>query len=137
MPNTETIDIRSNVLLELKLLKRSIADFSSMILFLFTVANADPLTTGNLLPNAGDGVDWGSTSTEQINPGGSGTVANGATLNGFDVTCSASQANCGYKYSVGGDFEVTGTATLSVDDIALTNNNITQEMLDNLSLIHI
>jgi hypothetical protein len=100
-------------------------------LFLFTVANADPLTTGNLLPNAGDGVDWGSTSTEQINPGGSGTVTNGATLNGFDVTCPASQANCGYKYSVGGDFEVTGTATLSVDDIPLTNNTRTQEMLDN------
>jgi hypothetical protein len=100
-------------------------------LFLFTVANADPLTTGNLLPNAGDGVDWGSTSTEQINPGGSGTVTNGATLNGFDVTCSASQANCGYKYSVGGDFEVTGTATLSVDDIPLTDNTRTQEMLDN------
>jgi len=100
-------------------------------LFLFTIANADPLTTGNLLPNAGDGVDWGSTSTEQINPGGSGTVANGATMNGFDVTCPASQANCGYKYSVGGDFEVTGTATLSVDDIPLTNNTRTQEMLDN------
>jgi hypothetical protein len=100
-------------------------------LFLFTIANADPVTTGNLLPNAGDGVDWGSTSTEQINPGSSGTVANGATLNGFDVTCPASQANCGYKYSVGGDFEVTGTATLSVDDIPLTNNTRTQEMLDN------
>jgi hypothetical protein len=100
-------------------------------LFLFTVANADPITTGNLLPNAGDGVDWGSTSTEQINPGSSGTVANGATLNGFDVTCPASQANCGYKYSVGGDFEVTGTATLSVDDIPLTDNTRTQEMLDN------
>jgi hypothetical protein len=100
-------------------------------LFLFTVANADQVTTGNLLPNAGDGVDWGSTSTEQINPGGSGTVSNGATLNGFDVTCPASQANCGYKYSVGGDFEVTGTATLSVDDIPLTDNTRTQEMLDN------
>jgi hypothetical protein len=100
-------------------------------LFLFTIANADPITTGNLLPNEGDGVDWGSTSTEQINPGGSGTVTNGATLNGFDVTCPASQANCGYKYSVGGDFEVTGTATLSVDDIPLTNNTRTQEMLDN------
>ena len=100
-------------------------------LFLFTIANADPITTGNLLPNEGDGVDWGSTSTEQINPGSSGTVANGATLNGFDVTCPASQANCGYKYSVGGDFEVTGTATLSVDDIPLTDNTRTQEMLDN------
>ena len=100
-------------------------------LFLITAAQADSLTTGNLLPNAGDGVDWGSTSTEQINPGGSGTVSNGATINGFDVTCSASQANCGYKYSVGGDFEVTGTATLSVDDIPLTNNTRTQEMLDN------
>ena len=100
-------------------------------LFLFTAAQADSITTGNLLPNAGEGVDWGSTSTEQINPGSSGTVSNGATLNGFDVTCPASQANCGYKYSVGGDFEVTGTATLSVDDIALTNNNRTQEMLDN------
>jgi hypothetical protein len=100
-------------------------------LFLFTAAQADSITTGNLLPNAGDGVDWGSTSTEQINPGSSGTVSNGATVNGFDVACSASQANCGYKFSVGGDFEVTGTATVSVDDIALTNNNRTQEMLDN------
>jgi len=100
-------------------------------LFLITAVQADSVTTGNLLPNAGDGVDWGSTSTEQINPGGSGTVANGATINGFDVTCPASQANCGYKYSVGGDFEVTGTATLSVDDIPLTNNTRTQEMLDN------
>jgi hypothetical protein len=101
-------------------------------LFLFTAAQADSITTGNLLPNVGDGVDWGSTSTEQINPdNSSGIVSNGTTLNGFDVTCPASQANCGYKYSVGGDFEVTGTATLSVDDIALTNNNRTQEMLDN------
>ena len=101
-------------------------------LFLFTAAQADSITTGNLLPNVGDGVDWGSTSTEQINPGSSsGTVVNGANVNGFDVTCSASQANCGYKYSVGGDFEVTGTATLSANDIPLTNNNRTQEMLDN------
>jgi len=100
-------------------------------LFLITAAQADSITTGNLLPNANDGVDWGSTSTEQINPGSSGTVSNGATLNGFDVTCPASQSSCGYKFSVGGDFEVTGTATLSVDDIPLTNNNRTQEMLDN------
>ena len=34
-------------------------------LFLFTEAQADSVTTGNLLPNAGDGVDWGSTSKEQ------------------------------------------------------------------------
>ena len=100
-------------------------------LFLITAAQADSITTGNLLPNAGDGVDWGSTSTEQINPGSSGTVSNGATLNGFDVNCPASQSSCGYKFSVGGDFEVTGTATLSVDDIPLTNNTRTQEMLDN------
>jgi hypothetical protein len=100
-------------------------------LFLFTAAQADSVTTGNLLPNAGDGVDWGSTSTEQINPGGSGTVSNNSTINGFDVNCPASQSSCGYKYSVGGDFEVTGTATLSVDDIPLTNNTRTQEMLDN------
>jgi hypothetical protein len=100
-------------------------------LFLITAAQADSITTGNLLPNAGDGVDWGSTSTEQINPGSSGTVSNGATLNGFDVNCPASQSSCGYKFSVGGDFEVTGTTTLSVDDIPLTNNTRTQEMLDN------
>ena len=100
-------------------------------LFLFTAAQADSITTGNLLPNAGDGVDWGSTSTEQINPGSSGTVSNNTTINGFDVNCPVSQSSCGYKYSVGGDFEVTGTATLSVDDIPLTNNNRTQEMLDN------
>ena len=105
--------------------------FIIFLLLLYSVARADVITTGNLLPNANDGVDWGSSSTDQINPGGSGTVSTGSTVNGFDVTCPASQANCGYKYSVGGDFEVTGTATLSVDDIALTNNNITQEMLDN------
>jgi hypothetical protein len=105
--------------------------FIIFLLFLYSVARADTVTTGNLLPNAGDGVDWGSTSTEQINPGGSGTVTNGSTLNGFDVTCPASQVNCGYKYSVGGDLEVTGTTTLSANDIPLTNNTRTQEMLDN------
>jgi chemotaxis protein histidine kinase CheA len=94
-------------------------------------AKAEDVTTGNLLPNVGDGVDWGSSSTEQINPGGSGYVSNGTVVNGFTVTCATSQANCGYKWSVGGDFEVTGTATLSVDDIALTNTDRTQDMLDN------
>ena len=64
-------------------------------LFLFTAAQADSITTGNLLPNAGDGVDLGSTSTEQINPGSSGTVSNNATINGFDVNCPASQSSCG------------------------------------------
>ena len=98
---------------------------------LCTVAKADQQTTGNLLPNAGDGVDWGSSSTDQINPGSSGTVSNGDIVNGFTVTCPTGQSNCGYKWGVGGDFEVTGTTTLSVDDIALTNNSITQEMLDN------
>jgi len=94
-------------------------------------AGAEDLTTGNLLPNAGDGVDWGSSATEQINPGGSGYVSNGAVVNGFTITCPTSQANCGYKFSVGGDFEVTGTATVSVDDVALTNTDRTQDMLDN------
>jgi len=102
-----------------------------LLTILTLTTSAEEITTNNLLPNVGDGVDWGSTSTEQINPGSSGTVSNGDTLNGFDVTCPASQSSCGYKFSVGGDFEVTGTATLSVDDIALTNNNRTQEMLDN------
>ena len=92
---------------------------------------AEDITTGNLLPNVGDGVDWNSSSTDQINPGNSGYVFNNANLNGFTVTCATSQSNCGYKWSVGGDFEVTGTATLSVDDIALTNNDRTQDMLDN------
>ena len=89
------------------------------------------ITTGNLLPNAGDGVDWGSSATEQINPGGSGYVSNGTVVNGFTITCPTSQSNCGYKFSVGGDFEVTGTATVTVDDIALTNTDRTQDMLDN------
>ena len=31
-----------------------------------SIAKSEDITTGNLLPNAGDGVDWGSTSTEQI-----------------------------------------------------------------------
>ena len=92
---------------------------------------AEDITTGNLLPNVGDGVDWGSSATEQINPGSSGWVSNGDVVNGFTITCPTSQANCGYKFSVGGDFEVTGTATVNVDDIALTNNDRTQDMLDN------
>ena len=94
-------------------------------------AFGETVTTGNLLPNSGDGVDWNSSSTDQINSANSsGYVTNGSTVNGFDITCT-NQSNCGYKYSVGGDFEVTGTATVSVDDIALTNNSINQSMLDN------
>ena len=100
-------------------------------LFLFTIVNAEEITTGNLLPNAGDGVDWGSNSTDQINPGGSGYVNSGDVVNGFTITCPESQANCGYKHSTGGDFEVTGTSTVSVNDIDLTNDTRTQEMLDN------
>jgi len=100
-------------------------------LFLFTIVNAEEITTGNLLPNTGDGIDWNSNSTDQINPGNSGYVNNGDVVNGFTVTCSESQANCGYKHSTGGDFEVTGTSTISVDNINLTNDIRTQEMLDN------
>jgi len=103
----------------------------SLLTMLTLTTSAEEITTNNLLPNAGDGVDWNSSSTDQINPGSSGYVSNNSNLNGFTVTCSASQSNCGYKHDVGGDFEVTGTATLSVDDIALTNNTRTQEMLDN------
>jgi len=102
-----------------------------LLTMLTLTTSAEEITTGNLLPNAGDGVDWGSSSTEQINPGGSGYVSNGTVVNGFTITCPTSQSNCGYKYSVGGDFEVTGTATVTVDDIALTNSSRTQDMLDN------
>ena len=102
-----------------------------LTLLLSTYTTSTEVTTGNLLPNSGDGVDWGSSSTDQINSANSsGYVTNGSTVNGFDITCT-NQSNCGYKYSVGGDFEVTGTATVSVDDIALTNNSINQSMLDN------
>ena len=103
----------------------------SLLTMLTLTTSAEEITTNNLLPNAGDGVDWNSSSTDQINPGSSGYVSNNSDLNGFTVTCPTSQSNCGYKHNVGGDFEVTGTATLSVDDIALTNNTRTQEMLDN------
>jgi len=102
-----------------------------LLTILTLTTSAEEITTGNLLPNAGDGVDWGSSSTEQINPGGSGYVSNGTVVNGFTITCPTSQSNCGYKFSVGGDFEVTGTATVSVDDVALTNTARTQDMLDN------
>ncbi len=103
----------------------------SLLTMLTLTTSAEEITTGNLLPNAGDGVDWNSSSTDQINPGSSGYVSNNSDLNGFTVTCPTSQSNCGYKHNVGGDFEVTGTATLSKDNIALTNNTRTQEMLDN------
>ncbi len=103
----------------------------SLLTMLAFTTSAEEITTSNLLPNAGDGVDWNSNSTDQINPGSSGYVSNNSDLNGFTVTCPTSQSNCGYKHNVGGDFEVTGTATLSKDNIALTNNTRTQEMLDN------
>ena len=105
---------------------------TAAFIFTWNKSFGETITTGNLLPNSGDGVDWNSSSTDQINSANSsGYVSNGSTINGFDITCSTSQSNCGYKYSVGGDFEVTGTATVSVDDIALTNNSINQSMLDN------
>jgi hypothetical protein len=101
-------------------------------LCIYSIGNTQTVTTGNLLPNSNDGVDWGSNSTDQINPGASsGYVTNNSNLNGFDITCPTTQSNCGYKYSVGGDFEVTGTATVSADDIKLYSNTITQSMLDN------
>ena len=112
-------------------MKLTISSLLLTLCLLTCTANSVEVTTGNLLPNANDGVDWGSSSTDQIHPdSGSGYVSNGSTVNGFDVTCT-NQSNCGYKYSVGGDFEVTGTAKVSVDDIALTNNSINQSMLDN------
>ena len=112
-------------------MKLTISSLLLTLCLLTCTANSVEVTTGNLLPNANDGVDWGSSSTDQIHPdSGSGYVSNGGTVNGFDVTCT-NQSNCGYKYSVGGDFEVTGDTTLSVEDVGLTNNSITQSMLDN------
>ena len=105
-----------------------------LIILLFLIVTnsfAYAETTGNLLPNVGDGVDWNSNSTDLINDGSSGYVSNGSTVNGFTITCNSSQANCGYKHDVGGDFEVTGTATVSADNIKLYSNTITQQMLDN------
>ena len=100
-------------------------------LFAWNKAFGETITTGNLLPNSGDGVDWGSSSTDQINSANSsGYVSNNGTINGFDITCT-NQSNCGYKYSVGGDFEVTGTTTVTADNIGLTSNSINQSMLDN------
>ena len=100
-------------------------------LCIYSVGNSQTITTGNLLPNANDGVDWNSSSTDMINDGGSGYVSNGANVNGFTITCPTGQANCGYKYNIGGDFEVTGTATVSASDVKLYSNTITQPMLDN------
>ena len=107
-----------------------IATILSLLLFP-TSTNSEVVTTGNLLPNAGDGVDWNSSSTDMINDGSSGYVTNGSTVNGFTITCPTGQANCGYKYDVGGDFETTGTATVSANDIKLYSNTITQPMLNN------
>ena len=112
-------------------MKTKLTILLSTIFLLYTTAHSQTITTGNLLPNANDGVDWNSNSTDQINSANSsGYVTNGSTVGGFDITCT-NQSNCGYKYSVGGDFEVTGTATVSADDIELTNNSINQSMLDN------
>ena len=111
-------------------MKLTLSSLLLSLILLTSTAISESITTGNLLPNANDGVDWNSSSTDQINPGSSGYVTNGSTVNGFDITCTG-QSNCGYKYSVGGDFEVTGEATVSVDDVGLTTNSITQSMLDN------
>ena len=111
-------------------MKLTLSSLLLSLILLTSTAISESITTGNLLPNANDGVDWNSSSTDQINPGSSGYVTNGSTVNGFDITCTG-QSNCGYKYSVGGDFEVTGDATVSVDDVGLTTNSITQSMLDN------
>ena len=102
-----------------------------MSLLLSKTGISETVTTGNLLPNSNDGVDWNSSSTDMINDGSSGYVSNGSTVNGFTITCPTGQSNCGYKYNVGGDFEVTGTATVSANDIKLYSNSITQQMLDN------
>ena len=72
----------------------------SLLTMLTLTTSAEEITTGNLLPNAGDGVDWNSSSTDQINPGSSGYVSNGSDLNGFTVTCPTSQSNCGYKHNI-------------------------------------
>ena len=73
-------------------------------LCIYSVGNSQTITTGNLLPNKNDGVDWNSSTTDMINDGGSGYVSNGTNVNGFTITCPTGQANCGYKYDVGGDF---------------------------------
>ena len=38
-----------------------------IFLFAWDKAFGETITTGNLLPNSGDGVDWGSSNTDQIN----------------------------------------------------------------------
>jgi hypothetical protein len=93
-----------------------------LLTILTLTTSAEEITTGNLLPNAGDGVDWNSSSTDQINPGSSGYVSNNATMNGFTVTCPTSQSNCGYKWSVGGDFELQALLHCLKTILLLTNN---------------
>ena len=56
-----------------------------LLMMSILTTSAEEITTGNLLPNAGDGVDWNSSSTDQINPGSSGYVSNNSDLNGFTV----------------------------------------------------
>ena len=68
----------------------------SLLTMLTLTTSAEEITTGNLLPNVGDGVDWGSSSTEQINPGSSGYVSNGTVVNVFIPTVSlrSRASNC-------------------------------------------
>ena len=51
----------------------------TLLLMVTLTTSAEEITTNNLLPNAGDGVDWGSSSTEMINDSGSGNVSNNST----------------------------------------------------------
>ena len=51
-----------------------------LLTMLTLTTSAEETTTGNLLPNSGDGVDWGSSSTEMINDGGSGYISNNTTF---------------------------------------------------------
>ena len=88
-----------------------------LLMILTHTISAEEITTNNLLPNAGDGVDWGSSSTEMINDGGSSYVSNNSTHNGFTITCDTQVSNaCGYAFSgeleASHDMTVTATGSL-------------------------
>ena len=53
-------------------------------LCIYSIGNAQTITTGNLLPNKNGGVDWNSSTTDMINDGGSGYVSKLETRSKID-----------------------------------------------------
>jgi len=111
-----------------------------------TVAKAENVITGNILPNAGNSVSsYNSGTTPVISDNTSDTtMSNNTTLDGFAITCDTANGQnggCGAFFTydkaveAAHDLKITSTATLvGIDGTGQTSNNTitsTTDKLDN------